>query len=69
MIEYDRKTGERASFRHMGRRYSLEDFVVVPHDTFLSREGFHGYLNDTYFSGVAIKLYEDYVKAYTFICS
>lgn len=66
-LEYGR--GDEECFRHMGRKYCLSDFMVVPKDTFLSREGFDGYLNDSYFSGVAIKLHgADHVKAYTFIC-
>lgn len=54
-------------FRYQSRTYRLDDFMVVPIDSFL--EEFDGYLSDSLFSGIAIKLSGcgKAVKAYTYI--
>lgn len=56
-------------FRYKDRVYYLDEFMVVPIDSFL--EEFDGYCSESFFSGVAIKLcdYGESVKAYTYVSS
>lgn len=47
-------------FIHYRRRwYHVSDFMVVGEGNPLKEMGFNGYLNDTYFSGVAIEVSRD----------
>jgi hypothetical protein len=60
-------------FRYRGRVYSLDEFSRPDIEGRL--KSFDGYLSDSFFSGIAIKLgdkddndmNEDFVRAYTFI--
>lgn len=60
----------RTFFKYRGITYTLDEFMAVPYNGPLWMKEFHGYLNDSFFSGVFIKLDEESlerVKAYTFI--
>ena len=76
-LEWDHKSAEDESiqyFRYAGRRYNLSDFMNI-HNTIYNPNPykwmleFDGYNNDSFFSGVLIKLDEEgeAVKAYTYI--
>jgi hypothetical protein len=41
-------------FRYRGRYYNLQEFMRC--ETSLLNEGWHGYVTETYFSGILIKL-------------
>ena len=39
-----------------GSVYSIDDFLWIPENSSLATLGYHGYLGESYFSGVLIKL-------------
>lgn len=56
------------SFRYRGHRYYLDEFMCIESYMPDYMQEFDGYLTDSYFSGVAIKLTDDdTVKAFLFI--
>ena len=61
---------EEESFVYRGHRYYISEFLRVPDGSFLANEKMDGYSNDSYFSGIAIRLdpHGEFVQAYTFIC-
>jgi hypothetical protein len=59
-------------FRYRGQVYSLQEFSRPDTNAADWLKPFDGYLSDSFFSGVAVKLGDkdgdtDYVRAYTFI--
>jgi hypothetical protein len=63
---------EWAFFRYRGQVYSLEEFSRPDKNAADWLKSFDGYLSESFFSGVAIKLGDkdgdtDFVRAYTFI--
>lgn len=63
-LEHDLKN-DRVTFRFKNNVYDLDEFMTTPKGSFL--EEFDGYMNDTFFSGVAIKLIDgETIKAFTF---
>lgn len=57
-----------ASFRYKNNRYFLSEFMACP-TIFDGFTEFDGYMSDSFFSGILIKLSEDgdAVKAFTYI--
>jgi len=60
------------SFRYNGHRYFISEFMAFCYYVPDFMKEFDGYLNDSFFSGIVIKLCEnengeDTVKAFTFI--
>lgn len=66
--EDDKENGElEACFKYKGNTYFLSEFMRI--EPYIKDfKGYDGYLNDTYFSGVVIRLNEegDAVQAYMF---
>lgn len=71
----EREPDTEPCFMYKGHKYFLSEFMAV-HNTFYNPNPpewmleFDGYLNDSFFSGILIKLSGEnygYVKAYTFI--
>ena len=46
-------------FRYRGQLYDIGEFMRVSEDSPLAIAGFNGYMSETYFSGIAIKLSPD----------
>jgi len=48
-------------FRYKGQLYDLNDFMVVPRNLPESTilKGWHGYISDSFFSGIVVKYCED----------
>ena len=59
-------------FRYNNHIYYLSEFMPIQKHAHKYMKEFDGYLNDSYFSGVVIKIgensnYEEAIKAFTFI--
>lgn len=63
----DDETFESESFfKYRNMYYAFSEFQRCSKD--LKQKGWHGFLSDTYFSGVLIKLLKDQVIIGTFFC-
>jgi hypothetical protein len=67
---------EEIAFKYRGREYFLSEFMNVHNNVYNPNplewmKEFSGYMSDSYFSGVLIKISEDgdtdYIKAYTYV--
>jgi len=56
-------------FMYKGYLHAFDDFVVVPPNSELEKDGWEAYHSDTFFSGVVLKTQDDDVIAATFISS
>lgn len=67
--EWETNGTQHAYFRYQNRRYYLSEFLSIRYcDGLNPLKEFDGYMNDSYFSGIAVKINNgDSVKAYTFI--
>jgi len=54
---------------YKGYLHAFDDFVVVPPNSELEKDGWEAYHSDTFFSGVVLKTQDDDVIAATFISS
>lgn len=53
-------------FRYKGQLYDVHEFMRIENNEEL--KGWHGYNNDTYFSGLVIKLYSESVIVGAYSC-
>jgi len=72
---YNDDTEDASSFvNHYGRQYSLDEFVITQRNPWGDApkwmHEFDGYLSDSFFSGVLIKLSDcgESAKVFTFLC-
>ena len=71
---YDKETNEVGSFvKHYGRQYSLDEFVLTKRNPWGDApewmQMYDGYLSDSWFSGILIKLSDcgESAKVFTYI--